>query len=38
MSFFSTAWADGDVLDLAYAFEQATMVRVPPALLPTIGP
>ena len=38
MSFFSTAWADGDVLSLAYAFEQATNVRVPPQLLPTIGP
>ena len=38
MSFFSTAWADGDVLTLAYAFEQATQVRVPPELLPTIGP
>ena len=38
MSFFSTAWADGDVLSLAYAFEQATNVRVPPELLPTIGP
>ena len=38
MSFFSTAWADGDVLNFAYAFEQATNVRVPPELLPTIGP
>ena len=38
MSFFSTAWADGDVLEIAYAFEQATDVRVPPQLLPTIGP
>ena len=38
MSFFSTAWADGDVLSLAYAFEQATDVRVQPELLPTIGP
>jgi amidase len=38
MSFFSTAWADGDVLNLAFAFEQATDVRVPPQLIPTIGP
>ena len=38
MSFFSRAWSDGDVLSLAYAFEQATTVRVPPELLPTIGP
>ena len=38
MSFFSSAWADGDVLSFAYAFEQATTVRVPPELLPTIGP
>jgi amidase len=38
MSFFSTAWADGDLLSVAYAFEQTTHVRVPPQLLPTIGP
>jgi amidase len=38
LSFFSTRWADADVLSLAYAFEQATHVRVPPQLIPTIGP
>ena len=38
MSFFSTAWADQDVLSIAYAFEQATTARVMPELLPTIGP
>jgi amidase len=38
MSFFSTAWADADVLTIAYAFEQATQLRVMPELLPTIGP
>ena len=37
MSFISTAWADGDVLSLADAFERATHVRVPPQLLATIG-
>ena len=38
MSFFSTAWADGEVLSIAFAFEQATQVRVMPELLSTIGP
>ncbi len=37
MSFFSTAWADQDVLSIAFAFEQATRARVMPELLPTIG-
>jgi amidase len=37
MSFFSTAWADAEVLSIAYAFEQATEVRIMPELLPTIG-
>ena len=37
MSFFSTAWADEDVLSIGYAFEQATTARVMPELLPTIG-
>jgi amidase len=38
MSFFSTAWADADVLDVAYAFERSTSVRMVPQLIPTIGP
>jgi amidase len=38
MSFFSTAWTDGHVLDIAFAFEQATHARVMPELLRTIGP
>jgi len=30
VSFFAGAWQDGTVLRIAYAFEQATMVRKPP--------
>ncbi|MCB0081712.1 MAG: amidase, partial [Caldilineaceae bacterium] len=30
VSFFAGAWQDGTVLRIAYAFEQATMVRRPP--------
>jgi amidase len=32
LSFFSTAWSEPTLLALAYAFEQATQARVPPAL------
>ena len=33
MSFFGAAYDDAKVIALAYAFEQASLVRVPPALL-----
>jgi len=33
MSFFGAAYDDAKVIALAYAFEQASLARVPPALL-----
>jgi amidase len=35
LSFFSTAWREPTLIKLAYAFEQATLVRRLPKLLPT---
>jgi amidase len=37
LSFIGTRWSDAEVLSLAYAFEQVTDERRPPAYLRTIG-
>ena len=36
VSFIGGAWDEPDLIGFAYDFEQATLVRVPPSLLPTI--
>jgi amidase len=36
LSLFSTAWREPDLLAMAYAFEQASGVRQPPPLVPTL--
>lgn len=35
MSFFGTAWSEASLLSIAYGFEQSTLARVAPELLPT---
>ncbi len=37
ITFIGGRWAEPDLLGLAYDFEQATEVRVPPQFIPTIG-
>ena len=37
LSFFGKAWQDGKLLGFAFAFEQATQARCPPAFRPTVA-
>jgi len=37
VTFIGGAWDEPDLIGFAYDFEQATLVRVPPSFLPTIG-
>jgi amidase len=38
ITFMGGRWSEPELLADAYAFEQATHVRVPPSFIPTIGP
>jgi amidase len=37
LSFIAGRWDEPKLIGLAYAFEQATQIRVPPTLMPSIG-
>ena len=37
ITFIGGRWAEPELLGLAYDYEQATKVRVPPQFIPTIG-
>jgi hypothetical protein len=37
ITFIGGRWAESKLLGLAYDYEQATHVRVPPQFIPTIG-
>jgi len=36
LSFFAGAWQEPTLIKLAYAFEQASNIRVPPQFLPSV--
>jgi amidase len=38
ITFIGGRWSEPELIGLAYAFEQATKIRVKPTFLPTIGP
>jgi hypothetical protein len=37
ITFIGGRWAEPELIGLAYDYEQATQVRVPPEFIPTIG-
>ena len=36
LSFFGKAWSEGELISIAYAFEQVTQARIPPEFKPSI--
>jgi len=37
LSFFGRAWSEGELISIAYAFEQQTKARIPPTFKPSIA-